>query len=106
MLAVNVSFLAVPGVASQTQTATPIMILIYISTMCSVGSLMSSLLLMRRSRGQSSQTADEAVSPFVPLISFNCYRFRVVRLRTCWNPLPRKPIWNGWQSFTACQSRY
>jgi len=68
MLAVNVSFLAVPGVASQTQTATPMMILIYISTLCSVGSLVSSILLVRQSRGQSNQTADEAVSPFVSLI--------------------------------------
>ncbi|KAL4068623.1 hypothetical protein V8B97DRAFT_857933 [Scleroderma yunnanense] len=52
MLTVNVGFLAVPGVISQNQfqTATPMMIPIYISTMCSVGSLVSALLLSSKTR--------------------------------------------------------
>ncbi|KAL4073589.1 hypothetical protein J3A83DRAFT_2572203 [Scleroderma citrinum] len=64
MLTVNVGFLAIPGVinSNQLQTATPMMIPIYISTMCSVGSLASALLLSRQSRGQSNQTADEAAA--------------------------------------------
>lgn len=73
MLAVNVSFLAVPGIISQNQphTPTPMMIPVYISTMCCVGSLVSALLLSRQDRGKSRQTAKEAVSTLG--IHFNYY---------------------------------
>ncbi|KAJ8591773.1 hypothetical protein M405DRAFT_931917 [Rhizopogon salebrosus TDB-379] len=60
MIAVDVSFLAVPSVMpSDTQTLPPQVISTYISVICIVGSLVTSLFLIRQDRHQES--ADEAV---------------------------------------------
>jgi hypothetical protein len=61
MIAVDVSFLAVPSVMpSDTQTLPPQVISTYISVFCIVGSLVASLFLIRQDRHQES--ADKAVS--------------------------------------------
>lgn len=51
MLAVDVSFLSVPGVSSGTKNFQSItMIAIYMSTLCTVGSLIASVILTGQSR--------------------------------------------------------
>jgi hypothetical protein len=62
MIAVDVSFLAVPSVMpSDTQNSLPLQVIsTYISVFCIVGSLVASLFLIRQDRHQES--ADKAVS--------------------------------------------
>jgi hypothetical protein len=62
MIAVDVSFLAVPSVMpSDTQNSLPPQVIsTYVSVFCIVGSLVSSLFLIRQDRHQES--ADKAVS--------------------------------------------
>jgi hypothetical protein len=56
MLAVDISFLAVPGVVAGGD------VFISLSAMCSVGSLMVSIILRGESRGWGTDTAEGAVS--------------------------------------------
>lgn len=61
MIAVDVSFLAVPSVMpADTTSLPPPVISAYISVFCIVGSLVVSLFLIRQNRHQES--ADQAVS--------------------------------------------
>ncbi|KAH7882247.1 hypothetical protein F5I97DRAFT_333202 [Phlebopus sp. FC_14] len=62
MLAVNVSFLAVPGVMGTAMHQEVVVASIYLSTMFSVGSLISALFLTLKSRAQVTQSASEVAS--------------------------------------------
>lgn len=55
MLAVDISFLAIPGVISAAA------VVIYLSAMCSVSSLVASMLLAVENRGWGTDTAEGAV---------------------------------------------
>jgi len=61
MLAVDVSFLAVPSVNGQNSHSVPV-ISIYISVFCIVGSMLVSLFLTRQNRQYGQESADKAVS--------------------------------------------
>ena len=70
MLAVDVSFLAVPGVDPAMQAFQPVgVIAIYISVMCIIGSLFSSIILINQSRTSARSSSAEVVSTlYVPLV--------------------------------------
>jgi hypothetical protein len=61
MLAVDVSFLAVPSVSVQNSQSVPV-ISTYISVFCIVGSMLVSLFLTRQNRQYGQESADKAVS--------------------------------------------
>ena len=70
MLAVDVSFLAVPGVDPAMQAFQPVgVIATYISVMCTIGSLFSSIILINQSRTSARSSSAEVVSMlYVPLV--------------------------------------
>ena len=63
MLAVDVSFLAVPGIdANSVQSQWASQILAYLSTLCAMGSLIVSLILASQIQIPNRDNADAAVS--------------------------------------------
>lgn len=63
MLAVDVSLLAVPGVDPATEAVQPVSVIaIYISVLCIIGSLFSSVILINQSRASARSSSDKVVS--------------------------------------------
>ena len=67
LLNANVAFLAIPSVDSNQNSVTPAQIASYLSIITSVGSILLGLLLIRQHRVKAKETADDAVSPELPL---------------------------------------
>lgn len=65
MLAVDVSLLAVPGVDPATEAVQPVSVIaIYISVLCIIGSLFSSVILINQSR-ESARSSSDKVSQYM-----------------------------------------
>ncbi|KIJ66581.1 hypothetical protein HYDPIDRAFT_38905 [Hydnomerulius pinastri MD-312] len=70
MLAVDVSFLAVPGVVPDDPTIQPLCVVAaYVSTLCAVGSLVASVILSGQSRKTGFSTADTTVQYMASMTS-------------------------------------
>ncbi|KAF9230819.1 hypothetical protein BU15DRAFT_56836 [Melanogaster broomeanus] len=60
LLAVDISFLAIPGMNGSTTIQTVTQLAVYFSTTIAVGSLIASVLLTNQSRGRALKSADQA----------------------------------------------
>jgi hypothetical protein len=69
MLAVDISFLAVPAVATQT----PAIVLAYLSSLCALGSLMVSLILAGQVNDSRRGSAADVVSFIFDRITYIIY---------------------------------
>ncbi|KAL4068826.1 hypothetical protein V8B97DRAFT_1872600, partial [Scleroderma yunnanense] len=70
MLAVDVSFLGAPGVNSGTESFQSISaIAVYVSTLCTVGSLVASVILTGESRRSAGSTSDEMAQYMIEMTS-------------------------------------